>query len=96
MSYIGTEKTQKEGELFSDPQKKEYSIACVTGDFNKSLGYGISFRPLEVFANEFDHDEPTYLSSARADFRMFKTVDAAVALLERKGVSEATLYFDPR
>ena len=88
MSYIGTEETQKEAEFFSNSNLKEYSIVCITGDMNRKLGWAINFT-------QGGYD-PVYLSTARGDFRMFKTVDAAVALMMSKGVSNCSFFFDPR
>ena len=88
MSYIGSEETQKEAEFFSDTQFKEYHLVCITGDFDRKLGWAINFHP--------EDDDPIYLSTARGDFRMFKTVDAAVSLMMSKNVSNCMFFFDPR
>lgn len=108
MSYIGSEETQKEAEFFGPvngtniPAEydasicKSYSVSCVSGDFNKKLGYAISFKPAEHFEHLFDGCDPIYLSTARGDFRMFKTAEAAASLLMKKGISSAMFYFDPR
>ncbi len=88
MSYIGSEETQKESEFFSNPQDKKYHLVCITGDFDRKLGWAINFH--------LEDDDPVYLSTARGDFRMFKTVDAAASLMMGKGVSDCHFYFDPR
>ncbi|AUR97059.1 hypothetical protein NVP1236O_67 [Vibrio phage 1.236.O._10N.261.52.C4] len=86
----GNEETQKEGEFFEDNQMKEYSLVCLTGDFNLSLGYAMSFNWL---AGDSD---PIFLETARGDFRTFKTVDAAINLCKSKDVGGINVFFDPR
>lgn len=86
----GNEETQKEGEFFSDNQMKEYSLVCLTGDFNLSLGYAMSFSWIT------GDSDPIFLETARGDFRTFKTVDAAINLGKSKGVGNINVFFDPR
>ena len=96
MSYIGSEETQKEAKFFDELDIKQFSLNCITGDFDRKLGFALCFTAKEGFENHHRHDDPIYLSTARGDFRMFKTVDAAVSLMMSKGVSDCNFYFDPR
>ena len=86
----GNEETQKEGEFFEYNQMKEYSLVCLTGDFNLTLGYAMSFNWL---AGDSD---TIFLETARGDFRTFKTVDAAINLCKSKDVGNINVFFDPR
>lgn len=88
MSYIGSEEAQKEAEFFSGAQFKEYHLVCITGDFDRKLGWAVNFHQ--------EGGDPIYLSTARGDFRMFKTVDAAVSLMMSKNVSSCMFFYDPR
>lgn len=86
----GNEETQKESSFFGDSQFKSYSVVCLTGDFNLSLGFAMCFTDLN------GDSDPIFLETARGDFRTFKTVDAAVNLARAKDVSSFMVHFDPR
>lgn len=88
MSYIGSEDTQKEAEFFSDADRKDYHLVCITGDLDRKLGWALNYAP--------EDEDPIYLATARGDFRMFKTVDAAVNLMMSKNIMMCEFWFDPR
>lgn len=102
MNYQGEEQTQTESEFFGLHNNlpsnicKEYSVSCITGDFDKKLGYVISYKPLEFFEHLFEDCDPIYLATEDGSQQLLLTVDDATKLLLKHNILEAMFYFDSR